>query len=101
MTVARYTWEVVRGDDTTRIFIYKDLDGVVIPLTGYTANLEFTRAGVTTNYAGTIDAPLGKITVTIGDADTATWSSNGTFKLRLDNAGVKTTILVGTVEVIQ
>lgn len=104
MTVpAQYTWELVRGDDSTRVFKYQDTTGSGINLTGYTVALEVTRAGVLSSIAGTLtDATNGVITVTIPNATTATWSSNPTFKLRLTSGGgAKTTILIGDFEVTQ
>lgn len=100
--VPTYTWELVRGDDTVRVFSYRDNNGNVISLTGVTASLEVTRSGVLSTIAGVVNAALGKITVTITDTVTADWSSNPTFKLRLtDGGGLKTTIVTGTFEVIQ
>lgn len=100
--VPRYTWELVRGDDTARTFEYQDETGSPVDLTDYTANLEVTRAGVLTLHAATINEAEGKITVEIDDAVTATWASDATFKLRLTSPDdVLTTILVGDIEVIQ
>lgn len=100
--VTQYLWEVVRGDDSSRDFIYKDSTGTVINLTGYTANLEVTRAGVTSTIAGTIDGVNGKISIVIPNATTATWSSNPSYKLRVISPGaLKTTILAGDFEVEQ
>jgi hypothetical protein len=100
--VAQYLWQLVRGDDSARDFIYKDAAGTVINLTGYTASLEVTRAGVISNITGTIDGPNGKISITIPNATTATWSSNPSYKLRIISGGsIKTTILAGDFEVEQ
>jgi hypothetical protein len=104
MTVpARYTWELVRGDDSTRIITYQDPDGAAIDLTGFTAVLEVTRAGTQTDIAATItDAAGGEITAHIDHEVSEDWSSNGTFKLRvIDAADEVTTILMGDLEVIQ
>ncbi len=104
MTVpARYTWTLVRGDDSTRVFTYEEPDGTPINITGYTVTLEVTRAGAQTDIAGVLTDPTnGVMTVTIPDATTDTWSSDCDYKLRLTSGGgVKTTILMGEIEVIQ
>lgn len=100
--VATYTWELVRGDDTSRVFTYRDANGNAVNLTGVTAALEITRNGAMSSVAGMVNAALGKVTVAITDTVTTDWSSNPTFKLRLtDGGGLKTTILAGNFEVTQ
>ncbi len=81
------TLRVIRGDDFTRTFIWKDSTGTAINIAGYTATFSVTVGTSTTNYtigSGlTVTAAEGKIVLLIEEDVTALWASSGTFRLRV------------------
>jgi hypothetical protein len=87
--------ELVKGDDFTQVWVYKDSDGDGIDLTGYTA--EFTLKASTGNtvdgtnqtftHAPSVDSS-GNITFNITDVESSAWTfSTCLWYLRLDPPG--------------
>lgn len=91
-----YTWRLVSGDDSTRVFEYRDSDDQPIDLTGYTASLWYDVGATQGNITGTIEEVAGKVTVTLPDEVTVLFKGNGEFRLRLTSSGgLKYTLVYG------
>lgn len=82
-----YTWRVVAGDDSTRVFEYRDSANAIIDLTGYTALCVVDVGTVDEEIVGTVNGVAGQVTVTIPHAVTEEFRGNGTFKLKLTSPG--------------
>lgn len=91
-----YTWRLVRGDDSTRVFEYQDSAGDPIDLTGYTAELTYDVGSVAGSIVGTVEGVAGKVTVSLSDTLTTTFLGNGEFRLKLTSGGgLKYTLAYG------
>ena len=110
MAAASYDFEIEQGATLSKSFVWKSSDGVVIPLTSYTARMQI-RASVsspdillelsTSNGLISITPNEGKITLTVGPTTTAaiTWS-RGKYDLELTSpAGVVTRLLYGDITI--
>lgn len=85
------------GDDETRIFDYKDVDGNPINITGYTATLTATVGTATpvvltsSPSAGlTISGSQGRVIAAFTDTQTTALKAGGLigyYKLKISNAG--------------
>jgi hypothetical protein len=93
-TDGEYTWRIVAGDDSTRVFEYLDSDEAPINLTGYTAVCLVDVGPVTASVSGSIEALTGKVTVTLEAALTETFRGNGEFRLKLTSGGGQVNTLV-------
>lgn len=90
----QYTWRLVAGDDSTRVFEYRQSDDTAVDLTGYTALCLVDVGPVAQSVAGTIDALAGKVTITLGTALTSTFRGNGDYRVRLTSGGGQVSTLV-------
>lgn len=95
-----YTWKLVAGDDSTRVFQYQDADGTPIDLTGYTAALTYDVGLIEGSIVGTVNGPAGTVTVSFPDTLTSTFLGNGSFRLRITSGGgLVTTLASGLLKV--
>lgn len=110
MTAAAYDFVIEQGATLNKTFVWKSSDGVVIPLTGYTARMQI-RATVsspdillelsTSNGLIVITPNAGQIALICGPTVTSviTWR-RGKYDLELTSpTGVVTRLLYGEVEV--
>lgn len=105
MLAGRYDITVEQGSTFNLTLTYKDQRGYVIDLTGYSARMQM-RSAVTSNTVAmelttangriAIDPLLGKITLQIAAADTATLSGTGVYDLELVNGAIVQRILEGS-----
>lgn len=91
---SEYTWRLVAGDDSTRVFEYKQPDGTPVDLTGYTAVCVYDVGLISGSEDGTVDTATGKVTVTLPNALTVTFRGNGTFSVKLTSGGGQVSTLV-------
>lgn len=108
MTAGIYDFTLEQGSTFTRDFIYKDANGAVVNLTGYSARMQIRQfkeseeklfEATTANGKLVIAGALGKITLTIQPSDTNTVKfSQGVYDLEIESAGgVVTRLLQGVV----
>jgi hypothetical protein len=110
MAAASYDFTIEQGTTLSQIFVWKTSDGVVIPLTGYSARMQ-VRASIaspdvlleltTTNGLIIITPNDGKIELRCTPSVTSaiTWS-RGKYDLELVSpAGVVTRLLYGNISV--
>lgn len=91
----QYTWRMVAGDDSTRVFEYRNADDTPVDLTGYTAACLYDVGSVSGSVVGDIDNPTdGKVSVTLPSALTTTFRGNGEYRLKLTSGGGKVSTLV-------
>ena len=99
--VGMYRWCLVAGDDTERIFTYRDTADALINLSGYTAEMRLTVGSVVITVNGIVAGPEGTVTVLLTQTLTSTFLGDGAFKLRLTSpGGLLRTLVHGTLEVI-
>lgn len=110
MAAATYDFVIEQGTTLNKSFIWKSSDGVVIPLTGFTARMQVraTQASPDVLLAlSTADATIvitpnaGKVTLSLSSTATAAiaWR-RGKYDLELVSpTGVVTRLLSGTIEV--
>lgn len=110
MAVAKKDLTVYQGADYAHQFYYRDAAGNPIVLTGYSARMQirekitnsatiFEATTATSNLV--IDGSAGKITLTIPDTDSTTWSARkAVYDLEIVSpAGTVTRIIEGKVRI--
>ena len=110
MAAASYDFVIEQGTTLNKSFVWKSSDGVVIPLTGYTARMQVRTSqaspdvllSLTTADATIVITPnAGKVTLALTPAATSaiTWR-RGKYDLEIVSpTGVVTRLLSGTIEV--
>lgn len=78
-----YVWRLVQGDDSTRVFEYKQSDDTPVDLTGVLASCIVNVGIVEVTVVGSVDGPAGSVTVKLPAVLTDRFLGNGAFKLRL------------------
>jgi hypothetical protein len=108
MAAASHDFTIEQGVTTSKSFVWKDSEGTVIDLTGYSARMQI-RASIdststllsATNANGqlVITAAQGKVTLTLTATETAALDfSTGVYDLELvSGAGVVTRLVEGSV----
>jgi hypothetical protein len=105
-----YDLEIEQGATFSRLFRWKDSEGVLVDLTGYTARMQIRRkfSSATAEYSATTEngaivlgGALGTIQLTISATDTAALTCvSGVYDLELvDSEGVVTRFVQGNVTV--
>lgn len=102
-----YFPSIVQGETWTRVIDWKDSDGDLVDLTGYSARLQFRRGSalvleLASGDGITLGGTAGTITLTI-DAEATADLEAGTLDFDLfltSGSGVVTRILVGEVAVL-
>lgn len=108
MAAASHDFTIEQGVTTSKSFVWKDSEGTVIDLTGYSARMQIRSSidSTTTLLSATnangqlvITAAQGKVTLTLTATETAALDfSTGVYDLELvSNAGVVTRLVEGSV----
>lgn len=108
MAAGTYNFTLEQGTTFVRDFIYKDGNGAVVNLTGYSARMQFREfkssdvkllEATTANGKLVIAGSLGKITLTLTPTDTNPIDfAEAVYDLELESAsGIVTRLLQGTV----
>lgn len=101
-------FKIIQGDSFVLSAFYKDSDNNPINLSGYTAEFQVKDqpggkvvcATATTSSGISIDAPNGKITVTLTSTQTKKFTiPRAAYQLQIDSGTIKTTIATGWFEV--
>lgn len=108
MTAGTYDFTLEQGSTFTRDFIYKDANGAVVNLSGYTARMQIRQfkeseekliEATTANGKLVISGTLGQISLTILPSDTNSVKfAQGVYDLEIESpGGVVTRIIQGVV----
>lgn len=101
-------FKIIQGDTLVLTVIYRDSDGQVIPMTGYTAEFQVRDvpggktlcATVDTSNGIVIDAPNGKVTVTVSSDLTKKFTiPKAAYQLQVNSGTEKKTLAIGWFEV--
>ena len=101
---AKLDLTIVSGDSFSREIIIEESDGTPIDLAAYTGYAEIrTRPGgdLLATFTVVIDAPLGKVTISLTTTQTAALPGKGVWDLELNGGATNThTIVTGVVCVL-
>lgn len=105
MAAATHNFLIEQGTTFTKSFIWKDSNGTVINLTGFTARMQFRQnissssvllSATTENSKIVITGAEGKVTINLSASDTAALNfSTAVYDLELISSASEVTRLVG------
>ena len=104
----KYDITILQGETFSLTMTWKDSDGVVVPVTGYSARMQIrrrktsstTELSLTSSAGITLGGAAGTILIEISDTDTAALAFfEGVYDLELESAsGIVTRLLEGSVK---